>query len=475
MDTAGPAVGNLWVGFSVAGLMRKVALLMAVLLLAAACSGGETIQVDFRGSTVPPAPDAVDGPLDAEVIADLGLVLGDLGNTVDGDAITRLGESGDVRLAWLLSDLLRFSQRGHIADLTIAAFENLTATEVTDPFAWGQVTDWLIAWDLPAPPDYVDWKRLLFELFEPAWARFFDDEDADIDWRWLSWGGVLIDDRPLDGVHNPCARSCIPALDDPAVTDAAGGDWYDDELFVFGVVVEGEARAYPKNIMEVHEMVNDTIGGRRVGIPYCTLCGSAQAYLTDVVPDDFEQLELRTTGLLSRSNKVMFDFKTWSVFDTFTGRALSGPLQDADFTLEMITVRTSTWGDWKAAHPDTTIVAEDGGINRRYSLDPLGGRDDDGPIFPIGDVDPRLPVHEQVLGVIAPDGTVIAFPVAEAGRVLAEDGTMEESGVRVFSDGAGLQAETDGGEPITTHEAFWFAWSQFHPGTEVWTGVDLGG
>jgi hypothetical protein len=427
---------------------------------------------DASGAPIPTPPEAPDGPLDPTVAADLDIVFGDLGSFVDVEAIARIGESGDSRVAWLLADLLRFAQRGHVADVTVAAFEQLTGTEVTGTFVWGQVTDRLIAWDLPAPPGYVDWKRTLFVFVEPAWSAFFDDPDADIDWRWVSWGGVFIDDRPLDAVHRPCPDGCIPALDDPEVTDAAGGAWYGDDDIVFGVVVNGEARAYPRNIMEVHEMVNDTIAGRRVGIPYCTLCGSAQAYFTDGVPAGFETIELRTSGLLSRSNKVVYDFHTWSVFDAFTGRAVSGPLQG--FELEMLTVSTSTWGDWKAAHPDTTIVAQDGGIGRDYPDDPLRGRDDDGPIFPIGDVDPRLPVQEPILGVIAPSGTPIAFPVEEAVRDLAAGEDVAAGGVRVIDDGAGPRAETLDGEPLVSHQAFWFAWSQFHPGTEVWTAVALG-
>lgn len=475
--------------------MRGASSVLVLMLVAAACSGAgddapsaststtttaiatttTTVPpVDATGRPIPSPPAAPDGPLAPTVVEDLDLVFGDLGTSVDLEAVERLGDAGDARVAWLLADLLRFSQRGLLADTAVAAFEQMTGTDIVDDFVWGQVTDWLIAWDLPAPPGYVDWKRMLFELFEPGWAPFFDDEDADIDWRWVSWGGVLIDDRPLDEVDRPCSEGCIPALDDPAVTDAAGGEWYADDAIVFGVVVNGEARAYPKNIMEVHEMVNDTLGGRRIGMPYCTLCGSAQAYYTDDPPDGFETLELRTSGLLSRSNKVMYEFHTRSVFDTFTGEALSGPLQDAGVTLEMISVRTSTWGDWKAAHPDTTIVAEDGGISRTYPDDPLGGRDDDGPIFPVGDVDPRLPVQEQVLGVIAPDGTPVAFPEAEAARVLSDGGQVESAGVRVLTDGAGLTAETVDGQPIATHQAFWFAWSQFHPGTELWSSVGLG-
>ena len=94
-------------------------------------------------------------------------------------------------------------------------------------------------------------------------------------------------------------------------------------------------------------MVNDTLGGRRIGVPYCTLCGSAQAYLTDSVPNGQETPVLRTSGLLSRSNKVMYDLVTGSVFDTFTGEAISGPLREADVRLDQITVVVSTWGEWK--------------------------------------------------------------------------------------------------------------------------------
>jgi hypothetical protein len=217
--------------------------------------------------------------------------------------------------------------------------------------------------------------------------------------------------------------------------------------------------------MEVHEMVNDTLGGRRIGMPYCTLCGSAQAYFTDT---EAGELLLRTSGLLSRSNKVMYDLRSKSVFDTFTGQAVAGPLQDAGVALEQITVSTSTWGEWKAAHPDTTIVAPDGGIGRTYSLDPLRGRDDDGPIFPVGAVDPRLPAQELVLGIELDDGMTLAFHVADARRVLEAGDEVTMGGVRLMIDGSGLRTELLDGTPVAGHEAFWFAWSQFHPETTLW-------
>ena len=421
------------------------------------------------GSEIPPAPAVLDGPVAADVAADLDVVFGSLTSFVDVEAIARVGASGDARLAWLMADLLRFFQQGPIADAAVDAFEQLTGTLVPPGFAWGPTTDRLIAWDLPAPPGYVEWKRIPFEIIEPAWEPFFGDENSAIDYRFLSWGGVLIDNRPIEEVAFPCPGGCIPALDDPEVTDAAGGSWLADDRLIFGVALNGEARAYPKHMMEVHEMVNDTLGGSRIGIPYCTLCGSAQAYLTDIVPDGFETIELRTSGLLTRSNKVMFDLHTFSVFDTFLGDALTGPLHDEGYALEMITVVTSTWGEWKGSHPETTIVAEDGGIGRSYTLDPLRGRDDAGPIFPIGDVDPRLPVQEQVVGVVTPDGTAVAFPVDQARSALAAGNDVKLGGVRLLADGGGLRAELEDGTTIASHQSFWFAWSQFEPSTLVWT------
>jgi hypothetical protein len=424
------------------------------------------------GFAFPDAPEVPTGPIDPALQAALDDIFNGAEARVDRAALESIAGASDARAAWPLVDLLRFLAQSETRNVVVAGFEQLTGASLdADPIAarssWQSASDHLFAWNLPAVPDYDRWKGQLLTIIEPRWQPFFDDAAADIDWRFVSWGGVLMDDRPF-GDSDPCPLGCIPALDDPGVTGASAGDWYPDGSLVFGVTVNGESRAYPKHIMEIHEMVNDGLGGRRLGIPYCTLCGSAQAYFTDDVPDGVAMPVLRTSGLLNRSNKVMFDLETFSVFDTFTGAAISGPLREAGVELAEASVVTSTWGDWKAAHPDTTIIAQNGGIGRKYPLDPLRGRDDNGPIFPIGDVDGRLHAQAKVLGVITDDGTPIAFDVADARADLAAGRAVSALGIVVVADGSGVRANREDGTEIAAHEAFWFAWSQFHPDTSVW-------
>lgn len=377
-------------------------------------------------------------------------------------ALIDIAASGDPRVAWLISDLLRFvSNRALEGELT-QAVEQLFGKSLPAQNSWGRVTDHLIAWDIPEPPNYLLYKSAIFTSVVPAWDDLF--VEGDIDWRHVSWGGVLIDDRPYDTTDDPC--NCIPAADNPEVETAEQATWLRDDDIVFGIEVSGEARAYPRRIMEVREMVNDTLGGRDLGIPYCTLCGSAQAYFTDQVPSGIERPILRTSGLLIRSNKVMYDLNTYSVFDTFLGRAVTGPLYDEGIELEQASVVTARWGDWKAEHPDTTVLVEALALGRDFDF--RNNRDARGPIFPVGDVDPRLPVHEDVIGIVTASGTPIAFQRSRAVAALQTGQSIEVENVRLILEGGGVKAVDAEGNDLGSHQAFWFAWSQFHPETELW-------
>ncbi|MEM1420137.1 MAG: DUF3179 domain-containing (seleno)protein [Pseudomonadota bacterium] len=377
-------------------------------------------------------------------------------------ALVEIAESGDPRLVWLLSDLLRFIGAPQVTSAIADASYTLLEVEPASQNHWRAITNYLIAWNIPAPPDYLAAKRTVFTSVVPGWERIF--VEGDVDWRHVSWGGVLIDDRPYDTTDQIC--NCIPAVDNPEVTSADDATWLEDDDIVFGIEVNGEYRAYPRQIMEVREMVNDTLGGRDLGIPYCTLCGAAQAYFTDRMPDGVKRPVLRTSGLLIRSNKVMYDLETYSVFDTFLGNAVTGPLAEKKIVLEQASVVTSSWGEWRKAHPETTVLAERLALGR--DIDLRNTRDADGPIFPVGDVDPRLSVHEDVVGVITASGKPIAFQRSKALFALQNGEDVAFENVRLEMDAGGIKAVDESGADLGSHQAFWFAWSQFHPETSLW-------
>ena len=198
--------------------------------------------------------------------------------TEQASALDEIAKSNDPRLAWIIADLMRFATGRDLNAVLASAASKLLGKELRNTNHWGPVTDHLIAWDIPAPPDYLRVKRAIFTNLVPGWDKIF--VEGSIDWRLVSWGGVLIDDRAYDKTDEKC--DCIPAADNPEVSSAEEAAWLKDDDIVFGIEVNGEYRAYPRRIMEVREMVNDTLGGRHLGIPYCTLCGAAQAYYTDL-------------------------------------------------------------------------------------------------------------------------------------------------------------------------------------------------
>ncbi|MEM9604336.1 MAG: DUF3179 domain-containing (seleno)protein [Pseudomonadota bacterium] len=380
----------------------------------------------------------------------------------DAAVLQAVADTADPRLVWVIADVMRFTWRSAtfsaLADTGRAllgiAFESISVRE--------ELLDHLIAWRVPAYPGYLAHKRAVFTRYVDGWDRLF--VEGDIAWERVSWGGVNIDARRFGDPDTACA--CIPAADNPDVSNASDATWLRDTDIVFGVSVNGEHRAYPRRIMEVREMVNDTLGGRALGIPYCSLCGAAQAYFTDGLPPGVARPVLRTSGLLMRSNKVMYDLNTDSLFDTFLGRAVTGPLSEAGVVLKAASVVTTEWGAWKAAHPDTTVLVEALALGRDYDL--RNTRDARGPIFLVGDVDPRLPVHEDIVGAIAPDGTPVAFQRTAAVLALQRGETVQLAGVQLVVDAGGLRATDADGSDLGSHPAYWFAWSQFHPGTELW-------
>jgi len=150
----------------------------------------------------------------------------------------------------------------------------------------------------------------------------------------------------------------------------------------------------------------------------------------------------------------------------FLGHAVTGPLAEQGIKLEQAAVITTNWGSWKTAHPETTVLAEHLALGRNPNF--RNGRDANGPIFPVGDVDPRLPVHEDIIGIVTVSGQPVAFQRSKALVTLRKGEIIAYENIHLKLDAGGIRAVDVNGTDLGSHQAFWFAWSQFHPDTALW-------
>ncbi len=76
--------------------------------------------------------------------------------------------------------------------------------------------------------------------------------------------------------------------------------------------------------------------------------------------------QLGTSGFLYRSNKLMYDRATSSLWSTLHGKPVIGPLVGKKIALKRRSVVTTTWGEWLKRHPDTTVLSLKTGHHRDY-------------------------------------------------------------------------------------------------------------
>ena len=125
--------------------------------------------------------------------------------------------------------------------------------------------DWML-WqqskrDIKPHKSFLNFKSAIFYSIDPNFKRFFSpNTQFDIRPEEIVWGGVRVDG--------------IPALDNPKHISVSDASYLQDDDEVFGVEINGDARAYPLRIMGWHEMFNDIVGGVPVSLAYCTLCNA---------------------------------------------------------------------------------------------------------------------------------------------------------------------------------------------------------
>jgi len=297
-------------------------------------------------------------------------------------ALLRERDNPDVIAA--LINAMRFigDPSGDIADLLHHFTEE---SYVDDWFKW---MSWLQTHPEIKPFDgYTTFKSELFKSLDPNFEVFiYPDVKHEIGIDEVVWGGV-----EKDG---------IPALTNPNFIDANEATFLNDTESVFGVEINGDVRAYPYRIMDWHEMFNDVIGGVPVSLAYCTLCGSGILFDTRVEGRD-APFVFGSSGFLYRSNKLMYDQQTHSLWNQFTGRPVVGELTDSGIELKILPVVTTTWGQWKKQHPKTKVLSLETGYRRNYKPGKAYSSYFNSPklMFPAPTHDKRLKPKDQVFGL----------------------------------------------------------------------------
>jgi hypothetical protein len=238
---------------------------------------------------------------------------------------------------------------------------------------------------------------------------------ALLDPRAASFPPALIDlDELLSGGPPPDG---IPSIDEPRFLSTDEVDFLDDAEPVLALDVDGDARAYPLQIMTWHEIVNDTVGGLPVAVTYCPLCNTAIAFDRRLGE---RTLSFGTSGMLYQSALVMYDRQTESLWSHFSSQALAGTL--AGERLATFPVATVSWAEWRDAHPDGLVLSRDTGVDRDYGRNPYPGYDDvdDPPFLFTGEVDGRLAAKERVVGL-----GFDTDPVAVRLDALADEGAVQ--------------------------------------------------
>jgi hypothetical protein len=398
--------------------------------------------------------------------------------------------------------LLRNGDRGSIGVL-IALLRWLPEDEtaivrrletLTNAHAGTRWFDWML-WQQAHPevspyPGYAGFLTDLLTGIDPQFRRFVRaGVPHAIRLEEIAWGGVAVDG--------------IPALDNPKLIAAEAATYLNPGDPVFGVEINADARAYPLRIANWHEMLNDIVGDVPVSLAYCTLCGAGILFDGRVAGRD-RPFTFGSSGLLYRSNKLMYDRQTDTLWNQFTGPPAVGPLVGSGIVLTPLPVTLTTWTQWRMRHPGTRVLSLDTGYVRDYGPG-VAYRDyftSPELMFPALFKDKRLSRKDLIFGIRVPGG-VKAWPLADfAGGALLHDrvglvdvvlvGDPKGLGARAYrSDGRRFKRAAVADELVSGgrhwrvteaallgpdgeslprlpgHVAYWFAWAGYFEGAQL--------
>lgn len=357
------------------------------------------------------------------------------------------------------------------------------------------------AWMAENPPElpegYAEWKGRLLAVIDPGIREALPE------------GTTGDGPGPEHLVWSLVGRDGVPPLVSPATVHQAEERYLGGGDVVYGVVIGGEARAYPERIIGWHGTVTDEVAGTGVLVWHCAVCGGAAVF--NRFASDGNAYTFSAAGLVWESRRLFTDEETGSLWDAVSGRAVAGPLAEAGVSLTPRPSVRSTWGEWSARYPNGRVLSLDTGFVRDYAegASLRADAEPDAPAFPVSRIDGRLDQKQRVLGVSV-NGARKAYPLDElerrqffldnvggVGIVIISSGpgrgatVYETAGTgfegwsgppedRVMSDDENLLWFIDDERLLNTRNsrvrnalpsqvAYWFAWSGAFPDAVLWT------
>ena len=274
----------------------------------------------------------------------------------------------------------------------------------------------------------------------------------------------------------------IPSIDEPAFRPANEIKGIAATEPVIRLEINGDLRAYPLQVLTWHEIVNDTVGGVPVTVTYCPLCNTALVFRRVV---DGEPTTFGTTGKLRNSDLVMYDRKTQSWWQQFTGEAIVG--SETGNELEMLPSRVVAFGDFAAEAPNGKVLVPNNPSLRAYGRNPYRGYDSRPMPYPFFTGEMPKGIAPMIRVVVIKDRgnpkAVSLVTLREKGEMSVGDVTLrwtpgvnsaldsrriakgrDVGAVRVVRKGA------DGKEVDVVHDiTFAFAFHAFHPDAQIIT------
>jgi hypothetical protein len=288
----------------------------------------------------------------------------------------------------------------------------------------------------------------------PSGLRTFNDPLAELPQPTTDLSRLRSGGPPPDG---------IPSIDDPVFYAAQTVDYISPNAPVLAVEIDGDARAYPLDVMVWHEIVNDTVGGVPVAVEYCPLCNSATVFDRRI---EGRVLEFGVSGLLFNSSLVMYDRQTETLWSHFSGRPLYGELGEA----ELVDYPTTIVGfeEWRTANPNGIVLSRETGVDRNYGSNPYPGYDnvDADPFLFEGEVDGRFTAMTRMVGIAERTDESTSANASAGGAAAATSFPLLQ--LRE----AGVVTSTLGDQPVV---AFWVPGSASAlDASSVAGGVDVG-